>query len=373
MIITGGTFFVAGRFQTGLSLRMEGGRITEMGNLVPWEGEQVYDAKDRYVLPGFVDIHIHGFDGVDMMSGEAALRHMAKALKTQGVGAFLPTTMSASMAETRTALAGVAAVMARPGEGAAVLGAHLEAPFLSLKHAGAQVKGYFLAPSLEAYDELTAGFDGVARLITLAPELPGAQTLIEALVRRGVVVSGGHTAATAEELHQAADWGLTQVTHLFNAQTPLHHRLPGVPGAALTDERIAVQVIADLIHLHPDIVRLSIAAKRGCPCHKGVLLITDAMMAAGMPEGQYELGGQCVYVKDGAARLAEGNLAGSTLTQHQALKNVIGLGIKPEEAIPMLTQGPADSIGARDYGRIALGAKGAFAVMDGEWNLADAI
>ncbi|MDR3051412.1 MAG: N-acetylglucosamine-6-phosphate deacetylase [Oscillospiraceae bacterium] len=375
MLIENAVVFTQGKLTRDVRVRTQAGRVTALGDLAPDPGERIVDAQGLYLLPGFVDIHIHGFGGQDTMQGEAAVRHMADGLAAQGVAGFLPTTMSASPADTRAALAGIAAVMAAPQPGGArVLGAHMEAPFLCPRHAGAQVPAYFEQPSLAAYEAMTRGAEAVPRLITLAPELPGSEELVRALAARGVRVAAGHSDATAEHLHAAADWGLTQVTHLFNAQSPLHHRMPGVPGAALTDARVGVQVIADLIHLHPDTVRLAIAAKRCAACGYGVLLITDAMMAAGMPDGDYSLGGQRVTVRAGAARLQDGTLAGSTLLMHQALTNVIRLGTPPEEAIPMVTEAPARSIGAQDVvGRIAPGCDAMFALMDGDWRFTNAL
>ncbi len=374
MLIYNAIACVEGRL-TRASVRTMDGKITEIGELTAVPGERAVDAQGQYLLPGFVDVHIHGYAGHDTMQGEAAVRAMAHGLGEQGVAAFLATTMSASIEDTRAALLGVKTVMQSSREGARVVGAHMEAPFMNPKHAGAQLPEHFLAPDMAAYERMTEGASDIVRLITLAPELPGAQAFIRAVTAQGVRVAVGHTDATAEQLHAAADWGATQVTHLFNAQTPLHHRLPGVPGAALTDPRVAVQVIADLIHLHPDTVRLAIAAKHGCACGSGVLLITDAMEAAGMPDGQYELGGQCVYVKDGAARLAAGTLAGSTLKMHEALHNaIVKLGTDPEQAIEMVTEAPARSIGIEaDYGRIAVGCAARFALMDKDWRFAKAL
>ncbi len=374
MLIINGVAYVEGKLVRAC-VRTEAGRITEIGELTPAPGERTMDAQGRYLLPGFVDVHIHGYAGHDTMQGEAAVRAMARGLGEQGVAAFLATTMSAGIADTRAALLGVKAAMHRSSEGARVVGAHMEAPFMNGKHAGAQLPEHFLAPDMAAYDRMTEGAADIVRLITLAPELDGAEAFVRAITARGVRVSAGHSDATAEQLHTAADWGATQVTHLFNAHTPLHHRLPGIPGAALTDPRVAVQVIADLIHLHPDAVRLAIAAKRGCACGCGVLLITDAMEAAGMPDGQYELGGQCVYVQGGAARLKAGNLAGSTLKMHEALRNtIVALGTPPEQAIEMATEAPARSIGVEThYGRIAAGCAARFALMDQDWQFIEAV
>ena len=304
------------------------------------------------------------------MRGEEDVRRMSRGLLSTGTAAFMPTTMSAGIQETNAALRGIQAVCdAQEAGGAAVLGAHMEAPFLNVSYKGAQRGECLLTPSPEAYEEMTAGTRCV-RMMTLAPELPGAIGLIRMLKENGVVTCAAHSGATAEEVHVAADAGLTQITHLFNAQTPLHHRKPGVPGAGMADERLLVQMIADGIHLHPDVLRIAAL----CKGSRGVALISDSMEAAGLPEGEYDLGGQRVIVKDGAARLESGVLAGSTLVMHRALSNMIRLAhVKPEEAIPMATSTPADSVGATAYGRIKTGAAGIFALMDPEWNFAGAV
>lgn len=369
MLIQNGIAFVDGALRRA-DVRVTEGRIAETGSLSPHPGEEVRDASGLYVLPGLVDIHIHAFAGADCMRGEGDVRRMSGGLLETGVAAFVPTTMSAWPGETHDALAGIEAVMKRPQErGAVVLGAHMEAPFLSPRFKGAQREECLRLPSLSAYEEMTEGLSCV-RMMTLAPELPGALGLIAQLKERGVVTCAAHTGAKAADIHAAADAGLSQITHLFNAQTPVHHREPGVPGAGLADGRIIVQVIADGIHLHPDILRIAGLCKGA----KGVALISDSMEAAGLPDGQYDLGGQAVYVKDGAARLQSGVLAGSTLLLHQAIRNMIMLAkLPPETVIPMATSTPADSIGASGFGRIEPGASGVLLLMDGGWNFAGVV
>jgi N-acetylglucosamine-6-phosphate deacetylase len=242
----------------------------------------------------------------------------------------------------------------------------MEAPFLQESRAGAQRKEFFRDPSMEALEELTGGDIGAVRLITLAPERKGSREFICRAAAAGIHVSIGHTAATAEQTHQAADWGADHVTHTFNAQTPLLHREPGVPGAALTDDRLYCEMICDGIHLHRDTVRLLAR----CKGPERTVVITDAMEAAGLPEGEYALGGQKVYVRRGEARLADGRLAGSVLTMPQALENLIHrFGIRPEDACAMCTRTPADSIGEKRAGRIAEGAPAVLTRWDRDWHM----
>lgn len=353
MLIRHANAYIGGRFCLDTEVRIHNGCVQELGHgLENGLYEDIVDLAGDYLLPGFVDVHIHAYRGSDTMQGEQAVRRMSRELYKAGVAAFLPTTMSASESDTRSALEGVRRVMAMPERlGARVLGAHMEAPFLQPRKAGAQRAEFFLAPSQATFERLSGGADAV-RMITLAPELEGSEAFIRWVVAQGITVSIGHTAATAEQTHQAADWGATHVTHTFNAQPPLHHREPGVPGAAMTDDRLYAELICDGIHLHPDVIRLAVRAKGAAR----VVAITDAMEAAGMPDGTYRLGGLPVQVCHGEARLQDGTLAGSVLTMQRALQNLIRFGIAPEDAVRMCTATPADSIGEKLAGRLVVGS-----------------
>ncbi len=365
MIITNANALLGEAFAPHTTLRTAQGKITAMEAGANREAEAAaLDLRGDYLLPGFVDVHIHAFMGHDTMEGEEAVRHMSRELRKIGVAAFLPTTMSAGPEATQKALAGIQAVMENPEpHGAVVLGAHMEAPFLQPGRAGAQLKEFFVLPTLENWNQYVGPYEKVVRLITLAPELQGAMEFIETLTGKGIVVSIGHTSCSAQQVHEAADHGASHITHTFNAQTPLAHREPGVPGAALVDDRIACELICDGIHLHPDIVRL-IAKAKGPTL---TVAVTDAMEAAGMPEGTYQLGGQDVFVKDGAARLKDGTLAGSTLTMLRALQNLIAFGIAPQDAARMVTEAPALSIKDPDFGRLRPGAPAVMLRFDEEW------
>ncbi len=369
MLIRNAAIYIGNDFIRDCSLRIRDGRIDETGKDLRAEpGEKVTDWAGDYCLPGFVDVHIHAFGGRDTMQGEDAVRAMSRELLRLGVTAFCPTTMSASPEDTRRAIKGIRAVMDRPEpEGARVLGAHMEAPFLQETKAGAQRKEFFTDPSIEKLEEMTGGDTGAVKLITMAPERTGSEAFIRWAAAAGIHVSIGHTSATAEQVHQAADWGADHVTHTFNAQTPLHHRMPGVPGAALTDGRLYCEMICDGIHLHRDIVRL-LARSKG---PERAVAITDAMEAAGLPDGEYALGGQKVFVRNGEARLADGTLAGSVLTMPKALENLIRLfGIRPEDACAMTTCTPADSVGESLAGRIAPGAPAVLTRWSPDWRMA---
>lgn len=365
MLIRNATALVGGKFRQGMEIRVHNGRVHEVGQgLANGLYEDAIDLDGDFLLPGFVECHIHGYAGHDAMQGEGALRTMSRELFRAGVCAFVPTTMSAPIEETVAAVESIRRVVERPEHnGAKVLGVHMEAPFMAPDRCGAQVKEHFCNPDMETFMALCGGQPDAVRVMTLAPELPGAERFIREATALGVRMSIGHTNATAEDVHRAADWGATRVTHTFNAQTPLHHRQPGVPGASLVDERLYTEMICDGIHLHPDVVRLMLRAKGPGKA----VVITDAMEAAGMPDGRYALGGQPVYVQDGAARLADGTLAGSTLTMRQAFVNLLAWGIAPEDAALMCTATPADSIGEKLAGRIAAGAPAPLTRWSKDW------
>ena len=366
MLYVNGTVFDGETFRKGLAVRAENGTVTETAEVIPWEKrEQIVDLQGDYLLPGFVDVHIHAFRGRDVMEGEEAVREMSRNLAEAGVAAFCPTTMSASPEDTRKAVRGIRAVMERPEpDGARVLGAHMEAPFLQEARAGAQRKEFFCDPSWEAFEQMTDGHPEAVKLITLAPERAGSEAFIRRAAEAGIHASVGHTSADAATVHRAADWGADHVTHTFNAQTPLHHREPGVPGAAMTDDRLFCEMICDGVHLHGDIIRLLAR----CKGPRLAVAITDALEAAGMPEGEYALGGQKVYVKNGEARLADGTLAGSVLTMERVLSNLIHrFGQAPEDACMMCTSTPARSVGEELAGRIVPGAPGLLTRWSADW------
>ncbi|MGI5884546.1 MAG: N-acetylglucosamine-6-phosphate deacetylase [Candidatus Spyradocola sp.] len=336
-------------------VQIRGGRITAIGENLPGDVRQV----SGDLVPGLIDEHIHGIAGHDTMRGAQDVFAMSEALARHGVTTFLPTTMNAGVEETRAALLGVREVMRAGAPGAAIAGAHMEGPFLGAAYPGAQKAGENLPPTAENFARLTEGASEIVRLLTLAPENPGALALIAHLSSRGIVVSAGHTDATYEQIEQAAEYGLAQMTHLYNCMSPLHHRAPGAVGAALTLDSLSAQVIADGIHLHPAAVKLAVRA-----CHR-VLLITDAMEAADMPDGDYDLGGQRVFVREGAARLAAGNLAGSTLTLERGVRNAMCFaGISLERAVGMASWCVADSLGLTDRGRIRPGLRADLCLLD---------
>ena len=281
------------------------------------------DAGGQIVLPGFIDIHVHGGDGCDTMDASAtSLATMAGFFARHGVTGFAPTTMTAGHDATLAAVSAVTDFLESQGvpdsearTGARIVGIHLEGPFISPKFPGAQLAESIREPDLAEFAELVNA--GPVCMMTLAPEQPGAHELMAAMLEANVAIVIGHTDASYEQATEAIARGATQATHTYNAMTGLHHRRPGTLGAVLSNDAIYAQLIADNIHVHP--AAMNVLAR--CKGVERTILITDAMRAAGLPTGEYDLGGQPVTVADGQCRLHDGTLAGSVLTMDVALIN----------------------------------------------------
>lgn len=299
------------------SILVENGKIKEI-NPINYIDKNVIDANGLYVSPGFIDVHIHGAGGYDTMDGTSeAIDIISKTIVQHGTTAFTPTTMTVSVNDIRKSLKVIKKLKEEGSEGAHVLGVHLEGPFVSPKAIGAQNPNYILAPSISTYNDIVKDYEDIIVCITLAPEVDGAKELIKYLSAKGVVCSLGHTNATYEEAMDAIGCGASHATHLFNAMTPLTHRNPGVIGA-IFDSNITTETISDGIHISYPALRIAYKQKGT----DNVLLISDAMMACCMPNGNYSLGGQDVIVNGNEARLKNGALAGSVLTLDKAVENV---------------------------------------------------
>lgn len=316
------------------------------------------------VVPGFIDQHIHGAGGSDGMDGtEKDLQTISATIAKEGTTGFLATTMTQSPENISKALVAVKEIMEK-GEfdGAEVLGVHLEGPFISPKHIGAQPLEYVAKPSVEIFDEYDRLSGGNIKIVSLAPEQEGGIELVEHLSKLGKVASIGHTGSTYQDVERAVKAGAKNVTHTYNAQTGLHHREVGVVGSAMLFDELNCEVICDTIHVSVPAIKLIIKNKP----HNKFTLITDAMRAKGMPDGLSELGGQTVIVKNGEARLENGALAGSVLKMNDAIKNVVTkLGVPFTDAIDFATRNPAENIGVlNERGTIEVGKRADFAVLD---------
>lgn len=319
------------------SVFIENGKIKEI-NPNDCDDKNVIDANGLYLSPGFIDVHIHGAGGHDTMDGTfEAINEISKVIVKHGTTSFTPTTMTVGVEDIRKSMKVIKEAKVNGTDGAIVLGAHLEGPFISPKAIGAQNPNYLIPPTLENYNAMVGDAEDAVVSITIAPEIPGAKELIRELSQRGIVCSIGHTKATYDEAMEGIKCGCGHSTHLFNAMTPFAHREPGVVGA-IFDSDITTETISDGIHVSYPSLRIAYKQKTS----DKVLLVTDAMMACAMPDGMYALGGQDVVVKDGAARLLSGSLAGSILTLDKAVKNVYkNVGLPLYEAVKMATYNPA--------------------------------
>ncbi len=335
------------------------------GRLVPGNVEIVdgriaaYGLRGRngrgIAAPGFVDVQVNGFGGVDFLeAGADGYRRAGEALLETGVTSFLPTLITAPEEELVTALAEVPAVA---DGGPKIVGVHLEGPFLAERRLGTHPPAARRDPDAALLERLLDA--GPVRMMTLAPELPGALELIDLLVAREVTVSCGHSDATAEQANAAFDRGARMVTHLFNAMRPFNHRDPGIVGAALARDDVFVEIILDGIHLAPTTAAVVWRAAAG-----RVALVTDAVAAASVAGGSYSLGGVALQVQDGAVRAPEGMLAGSLLTMIDAVRNLHTLGVAIEDALAAASTVPARALGLRETGRLDVGLPADIVVLD---------
>jgi N-acetylglucosamine-6-phosphate deacetylase len=343
---------------------VEGGKITGLGPRdevrVP-TGAAHYAAGDKIVVPGFVDIHIHGAGGHDVMEANArALDRITSTVARHGTTSMLATTVTAPVDETCHSLQGIARYIRsheNPVGGitrlaAEILGIHLEGPFINKARRGVHPPDAIAKPSAEMLAQFRKAADGLVKVVTIAPELPGALELIAAAAADGLVVALGHTDADYDHTRAAIAAGARHAVHFYNAMRPFTHRDPGIIGAVLTDPEVTAEVIADGVHVSGPAIQVLIGTKG----FHTVLLATDGTSATGMPDGNYRLGNFEVTVKGGVSRNSEGKLAGSTLTLDRAVRYIVELGVPLIEAVRMATVLPARRIGlAGKKGIIAIG------------------
>ncbi|MGA9687014.1 MAG: N-acetylglucosamine-6-phosphate deacetylase [Candidatus Sulfotelmatobacter sp.] len=355
--------FIEDGFISAVSSQAER-EIPKNGTVVDFTRE----SRDAILAPGFVDIHMHGGAGLDVMrASPAELPRLNEFLTTHGVTGYFPTTVAAPMDQTRDALERLAeAIEAAPSLGtnrdsvqARPLGIHLEGPFLSHKRRGVHPPENLVEPTLEIFERLWQAAHGHVRMMTIAPELPGAIEVIAEAARRKVCVSIGHSDALMESARAGVKAGARHATHTFNAMRPLDHREPGIIGEVLTNEQLSADIIADGIHTAPEIVKLFMNAKG----IERAVLITDAIAAAGMPDGTYQLGPIQVEVKNGRCS-SDGKLAGSVLTMDRAVRNVVQFAEwRLEDAVRTATLNPAQAAGLAHHGHLTPGAEANFVVL----------
>lgn len=326
--------------------------------------EEIIDAKGSYVSPGFIDMHIHGSGGHDVMDGTVeSLTAISKIIAQNGVTGFLPTTMTMSKKKIYSALDNIRLMMGKEIPGAKILGAHLEGPFINKEYKGAQAEAYIIDPSFSFIED----YLDVIRIITLAPEADENFNFIsEVKEKTNIILSIGHSTADYDQAKEAIKKGISHATHMFNAMTPLNHRKPGIVGAVL-DSDIYCELIADKIHVHPVIFKI-IEAVKGID---KIILITDCMRAGSLNDGISELGGQKVIIENNIARLVDGTLAGSTLKLNNAIKNFMectGKGIC--EAVKTSSLNPAKELGIdKQKGSLTVGKYSDMVILDEAFNV----
>ncbi|HLT58976.1 MAG TPA: N-acetylglucosamine-6-phosphate deacetylase [Limnochordales bacterium] len=330
-------------------------------------GAAELDAGGGYICPGFIDGHVHGGGGGDVMdAAPEALERMARAHAAHGTTGFVATTMSAPHEHLLAVARAVRPLVGARWGGARLLGLHLEGPYLNPARRGAHPAVHLRPPDAAELAELYGVLGPALRIVTLAPELPGADAAIRWLVQRGVVVSLGHTAASYEQAVAAIAAGARAATHAFNAMEGLHHRAPGCLGAVLVDGRVRAELIADGVHVHPGAMRLLYRCKGAA----GIQLVTDAMRAVGCPPGEYTLGDVPVVVGDGQVRLRDdpAALAGSVLTMAQAVRVMVRrVGVPLVEAVRMASLTPAEALGLSGrFGRLAPGCAADVVILDND-------
>lgn len=341
-------------------LVIEGGLIQSIDGHEVSEQAVLSDPAPKYI-PGFIDLHVHGCAGADLMMGGKSLAHIAQHQLAHGTTAFLATTMTAPFVEVEQVLRDIQGFLQNdiPPNQAAVLGVHLEGPYINPERLGAQPA---MTRDVALNEILNLHQITPIRVLTLAPECVSDDRLIAHLSQLGIRVQIGHSKGCYEDGVKALDQGAAGFTHLFNAMSPLHHREPGMVGAALAHAQYA-ELIPDLLHVHPGAIRVALRAIPHLFC------VTDGTAATGMPDGEYMLGPQLVHKCLGGVRLADGTLAGSTLTMIDALKNLCLIGLSLMEASHRLSQFPAQYLGIKDRGRLQLGAIADVLVLDAQLNL----
>lgn len=367
MILTNGKAYLEGKWKTGLDILVEDGKIADIKPRGVQKEGQVVDAQGGYIAPGFIDIHIHGSNGSDVMDASLkSLENISHFLAGNGTTSWLATTMTMSKNEVRSSLKAAWEYMKSGYTGAQLLGIHLEGPFLNPSAKGAHAEQHILPPTIENYRAITEGFPGLVRLVTIAMEQEGALELAAYLKEKNITPSLGHTRGNYRQCMSAIAAGVNHACHFYNAMTPLNQREPGAVGAILDSDTVTIELIADLVHVHPAALRLAAGVKG----RDRVVLITDALNAAGLKDGEYESGGMPVCVRNGEARLKDGTLAGSTLTQDKALRNMIKIGFPSEDVIAMLTETPARQIGVNGFkGRLAAGFDADINILDSNFNI----
>lgn len=344
-------------------LKIEGEKISDVGSNL--KGEVIIDGSDMYVIPGLIDIHTHGCAGCDFCDGEiSSLEAISRHLGKNGITSYLGTSMALSGQRLEEIFKVARDFIKENNSGAYMHGIHMEGPFFSKEKKGAQPEDNFLNPNVDFFDRLSVASGGNIKVISMAPELEGSIDFISK-VKDEVTISLAHTTASFETTIKAIQAGAKSVTHLYNAMPPYTHRNPGVIGAAY-DSDVNVELICDGVHVHPAVIRSTFKTVSS----DRVVLVSDSMSACGMEDGTYELGGQKVVVKSGAASLENGTIAGSTTNLMDCVKNCVGFGIPLEQAVKAATINPAKLVGvSEETGSLTEGKYADIVLLDKELNV----
>lgn len=368
LILENGNIFNGYGFIGYKDILIEDGKVIAIDAQINLDCQRI-DMEGKYVCPGFIDIHIHGALGWDFTdAGVDDIKKICFFLAKHGITSILATALTAGNEKINSCLQQIKALKSEKYTGANVLGVHLEGPFINIKRKGGLNEQYIQMPSIDSYNILASGYEDIIKTITLAPEIPGAKELIKYLRDKGIYVSIGHSTATYEETIEAIHCGANRATHIFNGMDALNHREPGTVGGLLDSKDVFVEMIVDLIHLHPAVIRLLLNAKGADRC----IAITDAIEAAGLEDGEYNIGGKMVIVKGFVGRLKDTlALSGSTITLDQSLKNMIAIGINLEDALKTVTSNPARAIGVNDRkGEVKQGFDADITVLDKSFDVA---
>lgn len=351
-----------------MDLEIDGGRIKQLAEKIDFSADEtVIDCAGYRIVPGFVDVHIHGCAGTDTMDAtREAIENMAKYLITKGVTSFCPTTMTVGKDAIIAAVKNVKDCADKPCEGAAVVGVNMEGPFISEKRKGAQKSDHIIQPTFDVFKEIYDASGDIIKLVDIAPEEDKDFEFIKKASKM-CTVSLAHSTAGYDTVKGAIDSGLTHMTHLFNAMTGFTHREPGAVGAAFEDDRVRAEVICDGHHIHEAVLRSAFKL-----LGDRAVIVSDSMRAAGLPEGEpYDLGGQSVTVNGGVARLADGTIAGSVTNLHEEICNLVKFGIPLEDAVKSATIVPATAIGLQnEIGSIKVGKRADLVLLNDDLSIA---
>lgn len=348
---------------------VEGGKIKKItstsSDFAAPSNSKVIDAGGHIVMPGMIDVHIHGANGFDMMDGTVeSIQEVSMISAKTGCTSFLATSVTSTIENLMGMIDRVKDVVGQE-DGAKIAGIHLEGPYLNVKRKGMQNEKFLRHPDMEELKGILAEAESLIKMVTIAPELPGGMEMVQFLKEKGIIVALAHSDATYEETKEAFSKGASHVTHCFNGMRPIHHRDPGLVIAAFEEAHVSLQAIVDHVHLHPAIVRLMHRIKGP----EGVVLITDALQAMYMGDGFYDFGGHEVNVADGIAQLADGTLASSTVTMNEALRKTVESGISLVDAVFMASTSPANILGLESKGRILPGADADLVLIDSEFEV----